>query len=166
MAIKNLISQDMIDKYTEAGFWGDENVLDFLDKDSKLYGNKEAFVEGDIRITFNELLQNINRLANKFVEMGIKKEMIIGVQLPNCIEFIYTYYALSKIGAIALPIHTPLRKKEIEDIIDRFDCQLIIAPDEFRDFDFADMYQDILSTNSKLKHVIIASKLENLYNTC
>ncbi|MBW1972662.1 MAG: acyl--CoA ligase [Deltaproteobacteria bacterium] len=155
MTIKSLISQEMIDKYTEAGFWGDENVLDFLDKDSKLYGNKEAFVEGDIRITFNELLQNINRLANKFVEMGIKKEMIIGVQLPNCIEFIYTYYALSKIGAIALPIHTPLRKKEIEDIIDRFDCQLIIAPDEFRDFDFADMYQDILSTNSKLKHVII-----------
>lgn len=155
MAIETLTTQKMINKYTKAGFWGEENILDFLEKNCRMYNKDEYFVEGNRKITFGELKQNIDRLALNFLEMGIKKETIVGVQLHNCVEFVYVYYALSKIGAITLPIHTPLRKKDIEDIITRFHCEYIVAPSEYRGFDFLEMYDWILSTNVRLKGVII-----------
>jgi acyl-CoA synthetase (AMP-forming)/AMP-acid ligase II len=155
MAIKSLVTQEMVDKYTKAGFWGKENALDFLQKNSDLYGDKEIFVEGDTRVTLKQMYENVKGLAINFIKMGIKKESIVGVQLPNCVEFPYSYYALSQIGAICLPIHTPLRQKEIEDIIDRFHCEFIISPNVYRGFNFAQMYADILAGDTKLENAII-----------
>jgi acyl-CoA synthetase (AMP-forming)/AMP-acid ligase II len=161
MAIEALITKERIAKYTKAGFWGEETILDFLDRNCRMYADNEVFVEDNKRTTFGELQRNIDRLALSFLEMGIKKETIVGVQLHNCVEFVCIYYALSKIGAITLPIHTPLRKRDIEDIIARFHCQYIIAPDKYRGFDFLEMYEWILSTNSQLKSVIIVGKKVN-----
>ena len=143
MAIKTLITEEKIKKYHEAGFWGHETVLEYLQRNAERYPEREAFINEQTRVTFLELWQNTTRLAQAFIDLGVAKEDIVAVQLPNCVEFIYTYYALSLIGAITLPIHMPYRQKELADIVERFDVQYVIGPDNFRGHDHLAMYQAI-----------------------
>ena len=143
MAIKTLITPEKIKKYEEAGFWGQETILEYLVKNSEIYPDRDAFVDENVRVSFKELWRNTARLAQAFAGLGIGRETIVAVQLPNCVEFVYTYYALSLLGAICLPIHTPYRKKELLDVIDRYGCKYLIGPDRFRDFDHLAMCAEI-----------------------
>lgn len=61
-------------------------------------------------ITFWELYLTTIRLANKFIELGIKKGDRVGILLPNCPQFVISYWALLATGAIVVnlnPMYTP-----------------------------------------------------------
>ena len=158
MAIKTLITTENIRKYEEAGFWGHETILEYLLRNSERHPDREAFINESTRVSFGELWNKTSRLARAFSAIGIKKETIVAVQLPNCADFIYAYYALSLIGAIILPIHMPYRKKELLDIIDRYDVQHLIGPDNFRDFDHLSMYTEIREACQGALEVIIVGQ--------
>jgi len=60
-------------------------------------------------ITFNELYHKVTRLANVLVEQGIKKGDRVGILLPNCPQFVISYWAILMAGAIVVnlnPIYT------------------------------------------------------------
>ncbi len=57
------------------------------------------------RITYDELLKNIDVVAKALREYGVKKGDIITICMPNMPEAIYVFYACNKIGAVADIIH-------------------------------------------------------------
>ena len=57
------------------------------------------------RITYDELLKNIDIVAKSLREYGVKKGDIITICMPNMPEAIYIFYACNKIGAVADIIH-------------------------------------------------------------
>lgn len=63
------------------------------------------------RITYGELLKNIDVCAKSLREYGVKKGDIITICMPNMPEAIYIFYACNKIGAVADIIH-PLSSPE------------------------------------------------------
>jgi len=63
------------------------------------------------RITYDELLKNINVCAKALREFGVKKGDIITICMPNMPEAIYIFYACNKIGAVSDIIH-PLSSSE------------------------------------------------------
>lgn len=63
------------------------------------------------RITYDELLKNIDVCANALREYGVRKGDIITICMPNMPEAIYIFYACNKIGAVADIIH-PLSSPE------------------------------------------------------
>lgn len=61
-------------------------------------------------ITLWELQKYVVRLANGLIEAGIKKGDRVGILLPNCPQFVITFYALLHCGAIVVnlnPMYTP-----------------------------------------------------------
>lgn len=54
--------------------------------------------------SYAELNRQVNRLAHGFLEQGIRKGDYVALFLPNCPEFIFVWFALSKIGAIELAL--------------------------------------------------------------
>lgn len=67
-------------------------------------------------ITFWELYLTTIRLANTLIELGVKKGDRIGILLPNCPQFVISYWALLATGAIVVnlnPLHTPDELKSV-----------------------------------------------------
>jgi acyl-CoA synthetase (AMP-forming)/AMP-acid ligase II len=110
-----------------------------MDLGSHLKTNAEAFpdrlaiVQGDRRVTYKELNDRVNKLANAFLDMGIEKGDHVSVMLFNSPEYIETYFACYKIGAASVHVNARYISKEIEYIVDQSDSVAFIVGEEFLD---------------------------------
>ena len=67
--------------------------------------DKEAMVDPafDRAWTYRELNEDATRLANALVAQGVGIDDVVFFQLPNCPEFVFSYLAPQKIGAVTSP---------------------------------------------------------------
>ncbi len=143
------------EKYTKFRWWLGITLGDMLDKASDLYPNKEALVDGRSRLTYSQLREKVDRLAIAFIKLGIDKGDTILLQLPNWSEFVYSYFALHKIGAIGvllLPRHTQIEVNHFCDIVKP---KAWIVPERYRKIDYLPIIENVLKSNPQLKHIII-----------
>ena len=54
--------------------------------------------------TFAEVDALTNRVANGLADLGVTKGDFVGILLPNCPEFIFSWFALTKLGAVEVAI--------------------------------------------------------------
>ena len=78
--------------------------------------DKVCLIEGTREVSYSELWKNIEALAKAFLKIGIKENDKIAIILPNCKEFIYSFYGLARINAISVPLNTYLTSYELEKI--------------------------------------------------
>ena len=107
----------------------------FLSKRALLSPDREAYVESDgsLRLTFKELNLRCNQLANAFVEAACEKGERVGLLLMNSSEFMESYYALAKIGAVVVPLNWRLVADELEFILKDSGTSRLIFDNEFVD---------------------------------
>lgn len=55
-------------------------------------------------ITFGEVNATANRLAHGMLDAGVRKGDLVGILLPNQLEYIFSWFALAKLGAVELAI--------------------------------------------------------------
>ena len=80
----------------------------------------EALIFKDRTFTFQQLNQRSTKTANALLDLGVKQGDRIGLLMFNCNEFIETYFAVSKIGAVLVPLNTRLAAPEMDFILN--DC--------------------------------------------
>lgn len=109
------------------------NVGLTLKKRASISANSEAFVEfeRDRRFTFTQLNQRSNRVANTLVANGVKPGDRVATLLKNGIEFVESYYAIAKIGAIMVPVNWRLVANEIAYILNDSGAQTLIFDADF-----------------------------------
>ena len=71
----------------------------------------EAFVFEDRSWTYAEFRGEIGRLALAFQRLGIQNRTVVGMYINNSPEFIFTWWALYKIGAIPAPVNTAITQE-------------------------------------------------------
>ena len=122
-----------------------------LAKRAFLNPEREAYVESDgsLRLTYSELNQRCNQLANAFTGAGIVTGERVGLLLMNSSEFMESFYALAKIGAVVVPLNWRLVADELEFILKDSGTQRLIFDD-----DFVDTVADLHSRGDKtdIKH--------------
>ncbi|MFB0561460.1 MAG: class I adenylate-forming enzyme family protein [Candidatus Lokiarchaeia archaeon] len=119
------------------------------------YPDKEAIVCKGKRVTFKELNTRVNSLAHGLMDLGIKKGDFVSIILMNCTEFVETYFALAKIGAIATPLNYRLIPNEIQQLINRFEPKALIFGSEFKD-----MVAGMRANLKSIKHYIFIGEGE------
>ena len=82
--------------------------------------DREAVISKGRVFTFRQLNQRTCQLANAFADVGVKPGDRVGLLMHNNNEFLETYFAASKIGAVLVPLNTRLSTAEIDFILD--DC--------------------------------------------
>jgi len=82
---------------------------DLIDHNAEHYKNRPALLYKDVKYTYHELNECINRYANYFLSIGLKKGDVINVFLENRPELMIIVGAMSKIGTIASLINTKQR---------------------------------------------------------
>ena len=95
------------------------------------YAHREALVFEEKRYTWQQLNERVNRLANAFVSIGLKKGdtvALISENAPHCIE---ANYALAKIGVIYFPVLSRLLSNDIAYLVDLSDAKALIFQEGF-----------------------------------
>ena len=93
--------------------------------------DREAIVYGRKRFTYKQFNARINQLAHALLSLNIKKGSKVAVLLYNCNEFLEAYFALAKIGAIAVPLNFRLGVEEIKYIVNHSDSEAFILGEAF-----------------------------------
>ena len=109
------------------------NIGDWIRKWSFLQPHKKALIFEDHPFTYQEINQRTNQLCHFLLERGIRKGDRVSVLLYNCHQYIEIFFALSKIGAILVPLNWRLAAPELKFIIEDSGSRMLIFEPEFEE---------------------------------
>jgi acyl-CoA synthetase (AMP-forming)/AMP-acid ligase II len=95
-------------------------------------GVKPMVIDPSVRITYAELEVTTRDLAAGLVAAGISKGTRVGLIMPNCAEWVRIAVALTRVGAVLVPLSTLLQPPELVAQLRMASVQFLIAVEEFR----------------------------------
>ena len=127
------------------------NLTDyFLDRHTREgRGGRPAVRCGDCVRTYGDLCSDINRVGNGLLQLGLQEEQRVLLVLPDCPEFLVAYFAVIKIGAVAVPTTNFARAADYEYFLRESKARILIVHSTV----FGEIAQ-ALSEQPYLRHVI------------
>src|SRR5215213_440461 len=92
-------------------------LYQWLQRAALVQGNNKALVYRDNYLSWRGLLHRVDRRAQEFLAMGIKKDAWVGLMLGNVPDFVILALALSKLKAAIVPIDPTTGSRELELIL-------------------------------------------------
>jgi len=134
---------------------GTRNVRNVLEYKASQSGNKEFIVFEDskgyaVSFTYREFDEMVNRHANILMRKGIKKGDKVTIHLMNSPEYLFSFFALAKIGAVIIPTNILSGAQEMEYYLDFSDSVGIITEPCY-----ADLFSSILDKCKKVRHLFL-----------
>lgn len=103
------------------------NLGRLLEEKTKEHPKRAALILEGKGTTFEELNKNVNRVANGLKGLGIERGDRVAIMLPNTPEFVYSFFACQKLGAVAVPFNTMYKGGEILHILKDCGAKAIIT---------------------------------------
>lgn len=105
------------------------NLIVMLENALEKYADKAAIVMGERRVSFTELDEASNRVANALIEMGLQKgDRVATLQASNP-EFVTVFFGISKAGGIAVPLDSRYVADELKSLFDDCRPKVLVAED-------------------------------------
>jgi non-ribosomal peptide synthetase component E (peptide arylation enzyme) len=133
----------MAARWRGAGLWSDETFATVLARWVGATPDREALTDGTRRLTYRELADGIDRMAARLRALGIGAGDVVTIQLPNWVEFALVFFALERLGAVAVTVSVDFRSRELEYIMRFADSKMLVCCAVFRDFDHAAMAAEL-----------------------
>jgi len=135
------------------------NLKAMLEAAAKHYGGKTAIALGDRRLSYAELDEASNKVANALMKMGVSKGDRVAMLLPNSPEFVVIYFGITKIGAVAIPLDTKYKVGELASLFDDSRPKVMVTESPF-----LEPLVPILPRFNYIEHVIdLGSKYEGRF---
>ncbi|HUT70110.1 MAG TPA: AMP-binding protein [Desulfatiglandales bacterium] len=149
------------ERYKQLGCWANLTFGDILDRAADRYPDKEAFVDSESRLTYAQARDTANRLGIGLMNLGINPTDRVLVQVPNWNEFVYTYFALQKIGAVNVLLIDRYRQYEINHLFRLTGATSWIVPEKYGKIDYLPIVGDVLEEHPQIKNVILVRGKEH-----
>lgn len=104
-----------------------QNFYEMIRENAKQDPKKTVIFIDDEKISNLDFLHRIDSFARFLSHSGIKPEDKIGLILPNCVEFLIAFFAISKVGAVVVPINNMLKEEEYVYILNDADAKMLIT---------------------------------------
>lgn len=143
------------------GFWHDQTINDYLDAAVARCPDKPALIAvqaengAATRFTYGELAAMAERAALGLARLGVGRNDIVACQLPNWWQFVVTYLACSRIGAVVNPLMHIFRQRELSFMLKHGEARVLIVPRSFRGFDYEQMVTQLQPSLPDLEHVVV-----------
>ncbi len=102
------------------------------------YREKPMVIDPADRVTFAELDESTRAMAASFLDAGVTKGSRVGLIMPNGVRWVQTALALTRIGAVLVPLSTLLAPRELVAQLRVASVQHLVAVDEFRGHRYRD----------------------------
>ena len=108
-----------------------QNFYDMLESSATASPNKVVIFIDDRKVKYKEFLEKVDAFA-RFLEIaGIAVGDKVVLIAPNCEEFVVSVYAVTKIGAVVVPVNNMLKASEYEYILNDSEAKMLITSQQF-----------------------------------
>jgi len=107
----------------------EKTINEILDEQVKKYAEKNFIWFLDTWITYKQFQDYVKSLARSLDNLGIKRGDVVAMHLPNCVQYIIAYYAITRIGAVANGINPTYQPIEILHQLDITKPKMLIVLD-------------------------------------
>lgn len=146
----NLINDENVrflrSRYNNVNRWV---VADIIRRSAYRYPDKPALIYKDITLTYSQLEQEANRVANALLDLGLQKYDRVAILAHNTIHHVLTWLGTAKAGGIYLAVNYLLRGKDISFCINHSESKVFIVEDSLYD-----LVKDVLDEMPNVKTII------------
>jgi len=103
------------------------NFYELIEFQGNKRKNKIALLVDDTKITYGDILEHVDKFAAYLNDKGVNEGDKVALFLRNSPEFIYSIFAVAKLGAILVPINTFLKEEELSYILENSESTFLIA---------------------------------------
>lgn len=98
-----------------------------LEESCHRYADNVAIIYDEKYVTYDALNRDVNALGNGLRKLGIQKGDNVAIMLPNCPEFVISYFAVQKIGAAAVTLSVLSTSYELRYLLANSDAKCLIT---------------------------------------
>ena len=143
------------------GHWADKTVNDLLDAAAAAHPDRAALTalrsdaDQPRRFTYRELARMADRIAVGLARLGVGRNDVVAMQLPNWWQFSLLALACARLGAVINPMMPIFRERELRFMLRHGEAKVFVVPAQFRGFDHAAMARALQAELPALQHVVV-----------
>ncbi|MFL6516207.1 MAG: long-chain-fatty-acid--CoA ligase [Chthoniobacterales bacterium] len=126
--------------------------LEFARRTRKLYSEREAVVDGDLRLTYEQFFERCDAWSSALQAVGVKPGDRVAYIAPNTHAQLESFYAVPQIGAILVPINYRLTAEDFAYLINHSGATIVCA--------HSDYLEQVESIRSQIPNVSVFIALE------
>ncbi len=124
--------------------------MQFLDRATRLYGEKVGVVDGQARFTYRTFTERVNRLSHALSHLGVRRGVRVAFLSRNTHELLEAYFGVVQIGAILLPLNIRLTADDLTFILNDAGASILVVDD-----DLEELAERIVPAVPTLAHVLL-----------
>jgi len=105
--------------------------IDFARRARKLYGEREAVVDGDLRLTYKQFFDRCDRWSSALQALGVAQGDRVAYIAPNTHAQLESFYAVPQIGAVLVPINYRLTADDFAYLINHSGAEVVCAHSDY-----------------------------------
>src|SRR3954462_7629198 len=105
--------------------------LEFARRTRALYPDREAVIDGSLRLTYEQFFQRYDRFSSALQSLDVKPGDRVAYIAPNTHAQLESFYAVPQIGAVLVPINYRLSPEEFTYIINHSGATVVCAHEDY-----------------------------------
>lgn len=105
--------------------------LEFSRRARRLYADREAVVDGNLRFTYTQFLDRCNRWSSALQSLGVGQGDRVAYIAPNTHSHLESFYAVPQIGAVLVPVNFRLLPEDFEYIINHCGAKVVCVHSDY-----------------------------------
>ena len=138
------VAPDRLAEYRRFGYVSDLTMSASVVRAARQWGSRPAIIEGGHQLTYQELLEVVERAAAWLAGAGVGPGNVVCWQTPNWWEAHVLGLAIWHAGAVSCPIAPFYREHELRQVIEQVRPAAVVTAETFRGFAHAEAFDDLL----------------------
>ncbi len=130
--------------------------MEFVRRSRKLYAQREAVVDGDLRLTYARFSERCDRASAALSKLGIGKGDRVATIAPNTAAHLEQFYAVPQLGAVVVPLNYRLIAEDLVYLINHSGARVVCAHSHY-----LDMVEGIRARCTKVEHFVALEGAKN-----
>ncbi|AQR65658.1 salicylate synthase [Aquaspirillum sp. LM1] len=149
-----------VQRYQQAGYWQQQTLGQQLRDWASRFASRIAVVDGEQRISYQALDQQVDRLSASLHALGITQGDRVLVQLPNSLAFVSVCFALFRLGAWPILAMPSQRSHDIQALCHLAEPVAYIAPTRFLGFDYRPLADEVSAQHPAVQVFLLDAGLD------
>ena len=148
------LTPELIRHYVDLGAWQEQPLYAHVARHAQRTPERCAVADQHERLTYAELDDRANRLANGLLSLGLTDGDPVAIQSSNRIILAVVHLACGRANLMYVPLSSAWRRTEMQHLLHLSRSRVVILPEAEKDFDFVDAVRSMSSELPELSTVV------------
>ncbi|HEY0970799.1 MAG TPA: AMP-binding protein [Gemmatimonadales bacterium] len=139
-------------------------LADLFGRRAAEHAERTLMVAGGRSISYGQVEQQAEAVAAALAELGVEAGDRVAVNLPNCPEWLIALLALSRLGAVVVPVNPRLNYHELKYQLRHAEVAAVFTVERSRGVDFLQLFEDMLAELPDMMYLVTVGEEDLWYD--